>query len=281
VQLANNRLDEAEATFEKAIGRAPGLASAHFGLARVRQAHGGDEDSVTSGIEAALALDEPLIEDFQAYQSTGLNRFVIDETIPPMAVIARLLRDPAPPTLGPALLPLLAGDWPKGRLPLVGGGALILMLAMWALRSRVRFASRCVKCGGPVCARCHPLVGRTEHCNDCYLAYHRSERITPIERQQQERAVRRHRGRERSLSLILTLVATGAGHMLSGRALRGAAFLFMFFGFLGLFVAWQGILRLATPAFPGVPVAGMAAAGVLYVVIYVLAILDIRVEERT
>lgn len=281
VHVARNQITAAEASFDEAISANPLSASAHYGLAKALQVKGDEDDQVRTSINDAVRFDEPRIEFAQQYVTEGLNRFVIDEPIPASAVLARMFRDPPPPALGPAVLPLLMGDTPRSRLPLGGAVLLGVLLFIWVLRSRLRLATHCVKCGGPVCLRCHEGIGRTGHCHDCYLAFHRTERITPRDRQRQELAVRRYRGRRRTLSLLLTLVATGSGHLLAGRALRGGVFLFAFFGFLSLIGAWQGVIRPAVPAHPGLPIAGLGAATVVFLLVYVLAILDIRVEERT
>lgn len=281
VQIAQNRIAEAETSFDWAIQANPKLPSAHYGLAKALQVKGGEDDQVRSSLDQAIRLDEARVELAQQYSSDGLNRFVMDEPIPAAAVLERLFRTPPPPAVGPAVLPLLLGDTPVGRLPLGGAVLLGLLLLLWAARGRLRLATQCVRCGGPVCVKCHEGIGRTGHCHDCYLAFHRSERITPRDRQQQELAVRRHKVRRRSLSLLLTLVATGSGHLLAGRALRGGVFLFLFCGFLSLVAAWQGVIRPAVPASPDLPLAGLGAAGVVFLLIYVLAILDIRVEERS
>ncbi len=281
VQVARNRIKEAESSYDEAIQVDPRLGSAHYGLAKVLQIKGDEDDQVQASTHYALTVDEARIEAFQQHQSDGLNRFVLDEPIPASAVFARMFRDPPPPALGPAILPALLGGTPESRLPLGGAAMLLGLLVFWALSSRLNLATHCVKCGGPVCTRCHEGIGRTGHCHDCYLAFHRTERILPQDRQRQELAVRRYKVRRRSASLLLTLVATGSGHMLSGRALRGGVFLFAFFVFCSFMAAWQGVIRPEMPAAPGFPVAGLGSAGLLFLVIYVLAILDIRVEERT
>lgn len=279
VQLAQNRVANAEATLVAAAKANPQSAAAHFDLAQVRQLRGGDEGQVTRGLDVALTLDEARVEEFQRLQGMGLNRFALDEPIPNSALFAHILKDRPAPTLAGAVLPPLLGGRPAKGLPMIGGGLLLFLLALTVVRGRLRLATQCVKCGGPVCVRCHPDIGRIVHCHDCYLAFHRSERVYPQDRQRQELAVRRRQARERSLSLLLTVVATGAGHLLSGRALRGGAFLFSFFTFLGLAGVWQGILRPIAPASPGLPVVGLTAASIVFLILYVLAILDIRVDE--
>jgi len=116
---------------------------------------------------------------------------------------------------------------------------------------------------------------------DCYSVYHRSERVQPRVRQSREMAVRRYRARRRGLALGLTFILTGAGHLLAGRALRGAFFLLCFLTFAGLGLAWNGILRPVAPATLDPDLGRMVAAALVFGVVYLLAILDIRVEEAS
>ncbi len=281
VYLAGNRLSEAAQAYDRAAELAPGLASVHFNRSKLYQARGDAEDKVSRALTTALALDEARVEAFQQHQVTSLNRYVLDETLSRGRILARLLQAPrGTETLGPFLWPLLAGGIRPGDAPMLGGIGLVLLVLMWLLQGRLRFASPCGRCGAPVCVRCSPGIGRTGNCTDCYDVFHRAERVQPRDRQRRELAVRAFKSRRRSSSMLLTLALTGAGHLLVGRPLRGAAFLVVFFLFVSSLVAWEGLLRPLSPAFPGFPTGQIAASGVVFVVFYLLAILDIRVEDR-
>jgi len=280
VYLASNRLDEAKTAYESALALAPQSAAAHFNLSKLLHAKGGDDAAVSRSALAALAIDEDRIERFQQHQITALNRYVIDDGLPRKRMFARLL-GPASgaDTLGPTVWPHVGGTVRVGDAPMLGGIVGLLMLLVWALRSRFSFAAACTRCGDFVCTRCHSGISRTGNCRNCYDVFHRAERVEPRERQRREVAVRAFKRRRKTLSLLLTLVLTGSGHFLVGRALRGLVFSLAFFIFLTSVVAWEGILRPTTPAFPGLPVGQLSVVGVGFGVVYLLALLDIRVEE--
>lgn len=281
VYLAGNRLEEADTAYSRALALAPESAVANFNRAKLFQARGDADGEASAAMATALALDEHRIERFQQSQATALNRYVLDEPVPRRRLLARLFA-PAKgvEALGPSLWPWIGGAVRPKDAPALGGILVLLMAVLWALRGRLVLASACVRCGDAVCVRCAPGISRTGNCARCYDVFHRAERVEPMNRQRRELAVRGYQRRRRTLSLVLTFLLTGTGHFLVGRVARGVAFSLAFFLFLGGVLAWEGILRPTTPSFPGFPVGQVAAQAVVFGVVYLLAILDIRVEER-
>ena len=86
-------------------------------------------------------------------------------------------------------------------------------------------------------------------CNQCVHAFTRTNAVAPAIKVRKQLEVHRFQTRAHRTAYVLGALCSGMGHVFSGLALRGAAYLFLFlFAVVSLFLR-QGVLR--APFGPG------------------------------
>ena len=273
VRFLQGDLDAAEALYTKAIDAEPGLAAAYFNLSRVHYRR----VNFNLGQETrtkALDLDRTLLDRYatgeREDQNPRANVYLLDVALP-AAELAGLARAAASPEhVAAQVASRLFGPLPTGAAPwapvaLVGVLGLLALLA-----DRVRSSHGCTKCGRPVCLRCDPETSGGNLCGQCVNVFARKAAVDPTAKVQKEIAVRRHAQRRQAMVRILSFF--GAAQIISGRVLKGAAFLFVMALVGVLVIQRQGIVR---PAFDGLPELWKLALVVpIGVVVYALSVRD-------
>jgi tetratricopeptide (TPR) repeat protein len=159
----------------------------------------------------------------------------------------------------------------SGILPI----ALALVLFGLGLGARAFGLSRaCVKCGGPVCRRCHASLRQTSlECGECFLVLgHGSDVPVASQIRKQIEIAQQHQRTQRTRFLASILMA-GGGHLLSGTPVRGALYVFGA-SFLGGCLLVQGMFR---GPYGGVPTAlWVVPTALLLLALSLLSLRDLR-----
>ena len=147
--------------------------------------------------------------------------------------------------------------------------AVILGLRRW--RGPKMFTMRCVKCGTPFCRRCHLGAVAGGLCTQCHHLFVVRDGVSGPARNQKLLEVQREDERRERVFRALSLLAPGAGHVYAQKTLLGILFVFL----------WSLILAAALLAGTILPVTeasgmlttpwGLWVAGILLLVIYVVA----------
>jgi len=242
VRFLQGDLAAAESHYRRAIANEPSKAAAWFDLSRVHYRRVEFVEGQQAR-ERAIDLDPTLVERYaDGDQAVGdANRYLVDARLDDAELAkvavhegegARVARQVAAllnPRLPPALSP-----W----LPLV---VVALLAAALRLRERLRPAFACSRCGRAVCSRCDPETRNLRDCGQCLHVFGRRTRVDPAARVRKERSVRRYKGRRRLVLGVASLFL--AAPVLSGRTVRGVAYVVAAFFFAALLLLGEGVLR--------------------------------------
>jgi len=173
---------------------------------------------------------------------------------------------------------LLLGPMKTWSVAVLATAVLLCVVALAAVRKRLNPSSRCIKCNEIACVKCRPELMGTGQCNRCVYYKIRSSYMDPKETWLREKRIESSLRLRRKLETFLTFVFPGSGHMLRGRAIRGAAFMwllvaslsFIFLPPVGAALAWIPL----TPFSSGSAIT-VGLYTVSAVVVYFLCLLDI------
>jgi hypothetical protein len=145
---------------------------------------------------------------------------------------------------------------------------------LWALAlmaRQLRPAGACERCGGAACRRCDAAAG--ELCGQCVNVFLHKGLVDARDRLRKEAQVRRHRQYVNVATRILSIVASGAGQVFQGAAVRGALLLLatLFAGFVLWF--WRGVMPPPQPS-PYVLLGKALVAGPIGLAFWAIAIRD-------
>lgn len=283
VLFLQGETDRAIALYQQANEAQPALAEPVHNLAKMYFREG----KLAQGEEAqkaAIALGGHQVADRIGLQDDSrANLFILDLPLPDAAIsaIARREAESVRAFGGPVLKDLagVTGSSSAAGIALV---PVFFVLLSMVLRRRLRPATKCEKCGRPVCARCDPeLTATSGLCGQCISVFVRRTGVDPPNRIRKEMSVRRFRRREVAVRRLAGVLIGGGGHVLSGRLVAGSLFLGVFSILVSQAIFWEGFLP-SPVALPGVFSPVRAGAFVLAIlVLYVVSVRHlVRSESR-
>ncbi len=249
---ARERLESAKLWYEKALERDPEHLEALYNASVLARSQGSSEEAHAL-YARALSLDDGRLMEFEREVvperplgscPSGFNP--ARRLLTPRFDAVRLLDGISWMNLdsgvqsglpaGPLLLGILSID----ATPVIAGvwfALAVLLLGMWRIHA---MCWSCERCGRVTSAKEHPELEGVEICEVCLLERLRGTHNDPRHAWLRNRRIRVARQRRRTWTRLVSCALPGAGHLLRGRALRGA---FWFVAFLGLV-----ILALTPPA---------------------------------
>ena len=276
IDLALHRPAMARETLAKLLRRWPGSAAARFDMYRIAQVM--NTPGLSQHLVYAQQLDEERTDAFLEDESACLNRFLMDENLPVSEILdnGRGAQDEGSSRFLAAVAPWLWGTLPPRLGPLMAGGAILLLLVLWVAARRMPLSHACVECGQPLCHRCHPLVGRTRHCEACTpgFALLDGEALVSsavFDRMRQEARYRRGR-----MAAALSALIPGAGLVVYGRTALAAALMVAWYLVLLRALLSGGVFRSRLPWGAFSDLMEMAALGALALVVWLLGQLLVR-----
>lgn len=106
--------------------------------------------------------------------------------------------------------------------------ALLLALALWAVRRRTGFANACIKCGRTFCPRCKSARESTTYCTQCIHIYLKRDGVSLDTKRLKLEEVSEHQTGLTRRNRIFATFLPGAAQMLEGRTGRGIIGAFVF-----------------------------------------------------
>ena len=286
VYLLRGDAERAVQQYEKAIDLQEGLAAPHFNLSRA-YGFGGVESlkRVQAEQARALELDRPGIDVFTGGQLTinrKSNKWLIDLPLDD-SLVQPLLEGEAriASPVGDEVRALLAGPLPlsaASALPLL---AALAFIGLHAMRLRVRPSGRCERCGREVCKRCDGDARPSEAlCAQCVNVFVRRSGVDPTERIRKEVAVHAYQRRRTLLARAFNLVS-GAGHILIGHPVAGAAFLVISGVLAASVLFWQGIARDPVAVRANVSLFRLGGTIACFLAVWAVCLRDLVAKQRT
>jgi tetratricopeptide (TPR) repeat protein len=282
VLFATGNLEGAVELYQRAIQKDPALAAPHFNLAELRARR-------AEPMEQGLAIEEKSRADEARFKALELdpalaarpaaepqrelvNRVLVHSPLPREEVEQLAQAPGAGGAVASQLALALAGTpEPLGALGLGLLGALLLALT-GPLARRLRAARACERCGAPACRRCDPEVGAgSATCPACLYVFGRKGDVPPQVRARKQLEVERHRARAQRAASTLALLVSGAGHLYTGRPVRGALYAFTFLSALGGVLLHRGLVRLPHADGGGAPLV-LAPLAALLLLVHLLSI---------
>jgi hypothetical protein len=145
----------------------------------------------------------------------------------------------------------LLGELPPQFALVLAIGTVIFLELLGLMRGGGRFSRPCQRCGRPVCRRCDPELARTSRkCGQCQSLSAGSRVVDASASIKKELEIRRYRTRLQRAAYLLGAVASGAGHLYLGRAVRGWLYLFVFLFCLTEILFRHGVVRAPYGAAP-------------------------------
>ena len=173
-----------------------------------------------------------------------------------------------------------------GPLPLSAASALPLLAALafiglHAMRLRARPSGRCERCGREVCKRCDGDARPSEAlCAQCVNVFVRRSGVDPTERIRKEVAVHAYQRRRTLLARAFNLVS-GAGHILIGHPVAGAAFLVISGVLAASVLFWQGIARDPVAVRANVSLFRLGGTIACFLAVWAVCLRDLVAKQRT
>ncbi|MCI0672160.1 MAG: hypothetical protein L0Y64_17040 [Myxococcaceae bacterium] len=210
----------------------PGEAARELGLAEEARAR-------------ALALEPGLAARSAPVDGRALSAGVL--VSPPLEAVelARLAEAPEAGRRVAAQLALgLTGAGGPAGAAILGGASALLLLLAGLVGGPLRSARGCGRCGGAACRRCDPsLPPGSTLCAECTNAFVRKDAVSPHVLVRKQLELERAHARHQRMASALALLVSGAGHLFSGRPVRGALYAFTFLCALGGLLLQLGLTR--------------------------------------
>jgi tetratricopeptide (TPR) repeat protein len=285
VLLLQGDAARAQAQYQQAIELREGAAAPHFNLSRALGSNGVEAlEKVQTEQTRANDLDRERIREFTGGQlqvNRKSNKFVLDmplddSLLGPLFETEERAAQPVGDEVRAALAFGLR-DEAASALPI---GVAALVIALFALRDRLRPSSRCDRCGRPVCKRCDPDARPSEQlCAQCVNVFVRRGGVEVAERVRKEIAVQAYHRRRRALARFLNLLV-GAGHVMIGHPVSGLFFLLIETSLLASIVLWHGVAHGPVAVRSGMSFfrIGLTAAGLI--AIYAICLRDLVRRQR-
>lgn len=173
---------------------------------------------------------------------------------------------------------LLIGPLKTWMLALLATVVLLAVIALTVGRRFLRPGSRCIKCNEISCAKCRPELSGTGLCNQCVYYRIRSSYVDPKETWLREKRIENAQRFRRKLETFLTFVIPGTGHLLRGRSVRGAVFMFVLASSFAAIFFFQPMVQLAAPVVTPEALGSVLSTAfwsIIAFVVYFLSLVDI------
>jgi len=270
VAFAETRWPEAVAAYTRASELDPTLPDPLWNVSRVYRrrartlsddAVGAELDRAQNAAAAAQRLDERLMTRADPPESRPAMNLTL--------LTPALSRNEPPVTDGSErrsrvsaqLAQSLVGNLDPGAALLLPLAGVVVLAGLGFARGGRGVSQSCSKCGRAVCRRCDPeLVEGSHLCHQCVNVYTRRGKVAPMARVNKEMEVRHHQAWVSRWAYALGLLWSGAGHLFTGAAVRGALHAFVFAFAIGVALNREGLLR--TP--------GLSSGAVLWLVLALL-----------
>lgn len=121
-----------------------------------------------------------------------------------------------------------ASGWWRAFLNAFSGVALVTLLACAILPAALIGhppARRCIRCGRPFCHECKTRREGSEYCTQCVHLFVLSDGLAPQTKSRKLYEVETYERRSRLVDRIASALLPGAGHVISGRAATGIAWI--------------------------------------------------------
>ncbi len=233
---------EASSYYRKALEAQPGSVLVLYNL-HLSQSEAFDFRGAEASLNRAREIDAGEIAALLSRKGAGERPGVVDARIGTATILKATLQGSR---LGGWLKSGRASSWWRDAArelvnPVTFAAALALVACGIALAStRVsRPASRCPRCGRPLCPRCKS--GRESHayCSQCLHLFVLGDGLAPETKTRKLYEIERHERMGRLGRRLCAAVLPGAGHVLRGRPWAGCTLLFLWL--LG-WIAWAPAL---------------------------------------
>lgn len=275
VHFLQGETDKAIELYQRANASRPDLAEPLHNLAKMYFREGRLAQGEQAQ-QAAIALGgHRVVDRIGLRDDPRANLFVVDLVLPVAAIetVAANEAESVKTFEGP-VLKSIAGTTGSRAAAGIALASAFFVLSAAALRRRLRPATKCEKCGRPVCARCDPeLTATSGLCGQCISVFVRRTGVDAPNRIRKEISVRRYRRREVLLRRLAGVFVGGGGHVLSGRLVSGALYLVAFSNLLSQAVFWNGFLPSPVAL---APVFSPYRAGVFATAIVALYVVSVR-----
>lgn len=273
--------DAALGEYQRAADLAPGLFEPHFNISNLyfRQRK---LSQARSAAAIAMGIDQARFERTQATADGAkrdwFNEIVVDMNLDRRDLVTRIIgsqRDLDRYQAEAAQL-LFFGVPPLFMLGAIVAGALLLYF-IGNLARRGRPSHVCPRCGKPACARCDSDLPTHEVCGQCYFAFLAPPKnIDANLKIRKEIEVRRYKTRRDTTRRLLSFVLAGGGHLVAGAPARGALMLLLLAVLLASLLMLVGVVPMPFLVSAAWPVGRLIALGLLFVLLYVWAVLSAR-----
>ncbi|MCC6809164.1 MAG: tetratricopeptide repeat protein [Deltaproteobacteria bacterium] len=224
VRFLTNKTADAEAAFDKALELDPRSIPALFNSSRMYY-KAGEAERGTKALGNAQQLDPERTGALVTISRMIGARFMVEETLraehlwqaapyPHESLLAASATD--------ALSRWLVGSIATELFALIAAGWLVLLWAVALAMRNVQTALPCPRCGRAICLRTDKDLPDRSLCGQCYHAFVRADVETAM-RIAKEVECRRHERRRMQLVALVSILFSGAGHLLRGRVAIGAA----------------------------------------------------------
>lgn len=252
-QFLDGNIEGARASYAAALERQPGFAEALYNLSVVfaRKARS-PAPSASQDLERSRELTQKAAAASRsiarrlatAETEARANHLLASVPLAPEAVDSFRSRPAGAGRVAEHLRRRLLGAVPPELAPWAPPALLFGLWLQLALLRRLRPSLACQKCGRPVCRRCdHDIVGG-RMCGQCVSVFaQRRTAVEPAARVAKEIGIRRYQRRTDGVERVAALVFAGAGHIWSGRTVRGVLF-GLFFAFFAFNLAFRnGVVK--------------------------------------
>lgn len=281
VTFLQNDVSGAIELYRKSNARDPSLAVPLHNVAKMYFREG-KLDQGQQAQKAAVEIGGELVRARVGVQDdTRANQYVLDIPLPASFIEALADSDAdRVQGIGGPVVQLVTGVLPPSVAALLAIVTALLVVGAQVLQRKLRPASRCEKCGRPVCVRCDPELGAAGGmCAQCVSVFVRRTGVDAPDRIRKEIEVRRFRRRQRILVRFLGLIA-GGGHVFAGRIIAGGLFLGLFALAAAQVLFWDGFLHPPVAVLPALSPARIALWAVLFLALYGISFRHlVRYEE--
>jgi tetratricopeptide (TPR) repeat protein len=278
-------MEGAAAHFRRARELDPTLAAASWNLSRVHYRNAAQAEDAARAVEleraqaalsqAQLAGPDLLARAQPAEDEHRLNRLLLSPPLPARELSALATVPGAGKRVADQLSWRLLGTTSGPLMWFLPGVLALAVFGLGALRGPLGASKGCDKCGRPVCRRCDPELGLgSSLCGQCVNVFARKGLVAPQVKLRKQIEVDRYQTRGERLAWLLGIVCSGAGHLVSGGALRGPLFIFGFLFLVSLAVLRDGVLRAPYGELPVWVRLGPAVVGLA--VVYLLSLRSLR-----
>ncbi|MGA9526090.1 MAG: hypothetical protein WBV82_31820, partial [Myxococcaceae bacterium] len=254
-RLALGDLQGAQSLYTQAAEADATLAAPLYNLSRVHYlrastltdaAKAQELERAQTTHENALALDPALLSraELPTDAAQPLNKLVISPGLRASEIASLASSEEVAERVADQLSWRVIG-LPAGPLAYVVPVLLVLAsVGFGMLRTSLAVSRKCDKCGRAVCRRCDPeLSPGGGLCHQCINVFARKGLVAPQVKVRKQLEVDRYQARNERVAWVLGILCSGAGHLFSGRPLRGALYALPFLFCVALVVWRDGILR--------------------------------------